>query len=68
MKQLANRAQKTFEAAIRMVMIKEGKTKQQAEEIVLEVAKEFQTPNVTKETFKEFINCLEVTFLEKIYK
>lgn len=65
MKQLANKAQKTFEAAIRMVMIKEGKTMQQAQEIVLEVAKEFQTDNVTKDTLKEFIMTLEVTFLGK---
>jgi hypothetical protein len=65
MKQLANKAQKTFEAAIRMVMIKEGKNLQEAQNIVIEIAKEFQTDNVTKDTLKELIACLEVTFLGK---
>lgn len=65
MKQLANKAQKTFEAAIRMVMIKEGKKFEEAQNIVLEVAKDFQTDNVTKDTLKEFIMTLEVTFLGK---
>ena len=65
MKQLANKAQKTFEAAIRMVMIKEGKKFEEAQNIVIEVAKDFQTDNVTKDTLKEFIMTLEVTFLGK---
>jgi hypothetical protein len=65
MKQLANKAQKTFEAAIRMVMIKEGKNLQEAQNIVIEVAKEFQTDNVTEDTLKGLIACLEVTFLDK---
>ena len=42
MKTIANKAQKTFEASIRMLMIKEGKTFQEAQDIVLEVVKEFK--------------------------
>ena len=65
MKTITNKVQKTFEAAIRMVMIKEGKSFQEAQDIVLEVVLDFKKPNVTKEDLKELIMTLEVTFLGK---
>ena len=64
MKTIANKAQKTFEAAVRMVMIKEHKNFQEAQEIVLEVVKEFKKPNVTKGDMVELINTLQLTFLK----
>ena len=65
MKTITNKVQKTFEAAIRMVMIKEGKSFQEAQDIVLEVVLDFKKPNVTKDDLKELIMTLEVTFLGK---
>ncbi len=65
MKTITNKTQKTFEAAIRMVMIKEGKSFQEAQNIVLEVVNDFKKPNVTKDDLKELIMTLEVTFLGK---
>lgn len=65
MKTITNKVQKTFEAAVRMVMIKEGKSFQEAQDIVLEVVLDFKKPNVTKEDLKELIMTLEVTFLGK---
>jgi hypothetical protein len=65
MKTITNKTQKTFEAAIRMVMIKEGKSFQEAQNIVLEVVNDFKKPNVTKSDLKELIACLEMTFLGK---
>jgi hypothetical protein len=64
MKTIANKTQKTFEAAIRMVMIKEGKNFQEAQEIVLEVVREFKKPNVTKSDMVDLINTLQLTFLK----
>jgi hypothetical protein len=64
MKAIANKTQKTFEAAIRMVMIKERKSFQEAQEIVLEVVSEFKKPNVTKGDMVELINTLQLTFLK----
>jgi len=65
MKAIVNKTQKTFEAAVRMVMIKEGKSFQEAQNIVLEVVNDFKKPNVTKDDLKELIIVLEMTFLEK---
>ena len=42
MKTIANKTQKTFEACIIMLMNKEGKSFQEAQDTVLEVVKEFQ--------------------------
>ena len=64
MKAIANKTQKTFEAAIRMVMIKERKSFQEAQEIVLEVVSEFKKPNVTKGDMVELINTMQLTFLK----
>ncbi len=64
MKTIANKTQKIFEAAVRMVMIKERKSFQEAQEIVLEVVSEFKKPNVTKSDMVELINTLELTFLK----
>ena len=64
MKAVANKVQKTFEAAIRMVMIKEGKSFQEAQEIVLEVVSEFKKPNVTKSDLVDLVNTLHLVFLK----
>ena len=64
MKTIANKTQKTFEACIIMLMNKEGKSFQEAQNIVLEVVKEFQKPNVTKSDMVELINTLQLTFLK----
>ena len=64
MKTIANKTQKIFEAAVRMVMIKERKSFQEAQEIVLEVVSEFKKPNITKSDMVELINTLELTFLK----
>lgn len=63
MKTIANKVQKTFEASIRMLMIKEGMKFEQAQNVVLEVVKEFQKPNVTKEDMVDLYNTLQLTFL-----
>jgi len=64
MKTITNKAQKTFEAAIRMVMIKEGKSFQEAQDIVLEVVKEFKKPNINKNDVVDLVNTLQLTFLK----
>jgi len=72
MKAIDKKVQKVYEAAVRMVMIKEGKSLAEAQLIVLEVVKEYKksdeygrlTP-VTTDILKELIMTLEVTFLEK---
>jgi hypothetical protein len=63
MKAIAIKAQKTFEAAIRMVMIKEGLSLQEAQNIVLEVVNDFKTDKVTKNDLVDLINTLNYTFL-----
>ena len=64
MKTVAIKAQKTFEAAIRMVMIKEGKSFQEAQNIVLEVVNDFKSDNVTKNDLVDLINTLHYTFIK----
>ncbi len=64
MKTIAIKAQKTFEAAIRMVMIKEGKSFQEAQNIVLEVVNDFKSDNVTKNDLVDLINTLHYTFIK----
>lgn len=64
MKTIANKTQKTFEACIIMLMNKEGKSFQEAQNTVLEVVKEFQKPNVTKSDMVELNNTLQLTFLK----
>jgi hypothetical protein len=64
MKAVVNKVQKTFEAAVRMVMIKEGKSFQEAQDIVLEVVAEFKKPGVTKGDMVELVNTLQLTFLK----
>lgn len=64
MKTITNKTQKTFEACIRMLMIKEGKSFQEAQDTVLEVVKEFRKPNITKSDMVELINTLQLTFLK----
>ncbi len=64
MKTIAIKAQKTFEAAIRMVMIREGKSFQEAQNIVLEVVNDFKSDNVTKNDLVDLINTLHYTFIK----
>jgi len=64
MKTIANKTQKTFEAAIRMVMIREGKSFQEAQNIVLEVVNDFKSDNVTKNDLVDLINTLHYTFIK----
>lgn len=64
MKTIAIKAQKTFEAAIRMVMIREGKSFQEAQNIVLEVVNDFKSDNVTKYDLVDLINTLHYTFIK----
>ena len=64
MKSVAIKAQKTFEAAIRMVMIREGKSFQEAQNIVLEVVNDFKSDNVTKNDLVDLINTLHYTFIK----
>ena len=64
MKTVAIKAQKTFEAAIRMVMIREGKSFQEAQNIVLEVVNDFKSDNVTKNDLVDLINTLHYTFIK----
>ena len=71
MKTIANKVQKLYEAAVRMVMIKEGKNLAEAQLIVLEVVKEFKKSNEygrpippTKEEMIELAATLELTFLK----
>lgn len=45
MKAIENKVQKLYEAAVRMMMIKEGKSLVEAQLIVLEVVKEFKKSN-----------------------
>ena len=71
MKTIANKVQKLYEAAVRMLMIKEGKTLAEAQLIVLEVVKEFKKSNEygrpippTKSEMIELAATLELTFLK----
>ena len=64
MKTIAIKAQKTFEAAIRMVMIREGVSFQEAQNIVLEVVNDFKSDNVTKNDLVDLINTLHYTFIK----
>ena len=71
MKTLANKVQKLYEAAVRMLMIKEGKNLAEAQLIVLEVVKEFKKSNEygrpippTKQEMIDLAATLELTFLK----
>lgn len=71
MKTIANKVQKLYEAAVRMLMIKEGKNLAEAQLIVLEVVKEFKKSNEygrpippTKSEMIELAATLELTFLK----
>lgn len=71
MKTIANKVQKLYEAAVRMLMIKEGKNLAEAQLVVLEVVKEFKKSNEygrpippTKEEMIELAATLELTFLK----
>lgn len=71
MKTIANKVQKLYEAAVRMLMIKEGKNLCEAQLIVLEVVKEFKKSNEygrpippTKQEMIELAATLELTFLK----
>lgn len=71
MKIIANKVQKLYEASVRMVMIKEGKSLAEAQLIVLEVVKEYKKSNEygrpilpTKDEMIELAATLELTFLK----
>ena len=71
MKTIANKVQKLYEAAVRMLMVKEGKSLYEAQLIVLEVVKEFKKSNEygrpippTKQEMIELAATLELTFLK----
>ena len=71
MKAIANKVQKLYEAAVRMVMIKEGVSLAEAQLIVLEVVKEYKKSNEygrpippTKDEMIELAATLELTFLK----
>ena len=71
MKAIANKVQKLYEAAVRMLMIKEGKNLAEAQLIVLEVVKEFKKSNEygrpippTKQEMIDLAATLELTFLK----
>ena len=71
MKTIANKVQKLYEAAVRMLMIKEGKNLAEAQLIVLEVVKEFKKSNEygrpippTKQEIIDLAATLELTFLK----
>jgi phosphoheptose isomerase len=71
MKTITNKVQKLYEASVRMLMIKEGKSLAEAQLIVLEVVKEFKKSNEygrpippTKQEMIELAATLELTFLK----
>jgi len=71
MKTIENKVQKLYEAAVRMLMVKEGKSLYEAQLIVLEVVKEFKKSNEygrpippTKQEMIELAATLELTFLK----
>jgi len=71
MKTIENKVQKLYEAAVRMLMVKEGKSLYEAQLIVLEVVKEFKKSNEygrpippTKQEIIELAATLELTFLK----
>ena len=71
MKTIANKVQKLYEAAVRTLMVKEGKNLAEAQLIVLEVVKEFKKSNEygrpippTKQEMIELAATLELTFLK----
>lgn len=71
MKAIERKVQKLYEAAVRMTMIKHGKSLAEAQLIVLEVVKEFKKSNEygrpippTKDEMIELAATLELTFLK----
>lgn len=71
MKTIANKVQRLYEAAVRMLMIKEGKNLAEAQLIVLEIVKEFKKSNEygrpippTKQEMIDLAATLELTFLK----
>jgi len=71
MKTIENKVQKLYEAAVRMLMVKESKSLYEAQLIVLEVVKEFKKSNEygrpippTKQEIIELAATLELTFLK----
>lgn len=71
MKTIENKVQKLYEAAVRMMMIKEGKSLVEAQLIVLEVVKEFKKSDEygrpippTKSKMIDLAATLELTFLK----
>jgi hypothetical protein len=71
MKAIDKKVQKLYEAAVRMTMIKHGKSLAEAQLIVLEVVKEYKKSNEygrpipsTNEEMIELASTLEITFLK----
>ncbi len=63
-KTLETKLQKTFEECIVRVHSRGGYTPEQAQDCVLTIVKEFQSP-ITTQSIKELIGTLQLVFLDK---
>ena len=63
-KTLETKLQKTFEECIVRVHSRGGYTPEQAQDCVLAIVKEFQSP-ITTQSIKELIGTLQLVFLDK---